>query len=189
MAWTGNRVRRLTPPMSGPRPLSTKGMDLPRDPGLYIVRSGGCLAHIGTASNLRARVGTLARLGAHGGAVEVLSMAFFTGKLPEVWWHVCSDHPAARELERELKRIHGEPPQPRARFENGVRDLQDRLIYAAGEESWAAGFVTAVFRTGAHVNLLADRKKPDRRLQRVWKSVGIPPSLRPWIGYFDGTDQ
>jgi hypothetical protein len=72
-------------------------------------------------------------------------------------------------------------------FDNCINHLRERLVLVAGADTWAAGFVEAVFRTGAHANLLADRRRPDHRLQELWRSVVIPPSLRSWIGYFDGS--
>jgi hypothetical protein len=91
-------------------------MGLPNSPGIYVVACGECLAHVDTSNNLRARVGTLARLGSHGGAIAVLSAAFFTGELPQIWWRELKDHESARGLERNLKEKFGEPPQPSPDF-------------------------------------------------------------------------
>lgn len=185
--WTTDVIDTFAEPFDGPRPLAATQMGLPPCPGVYLVVCGPCLAHVGTSGNLRARVGTLARLSTHGGAVAVLSAALFTEELPMIWWREFEDHASARALERQLKVRFGEPPRPSPEFDGCVHQLLSRLVRAAGEDSWAAGFIEAVFRTGAHINLLADRAQPDPRLQEVWRKVGIPIALRPWIGYFDGS--
>jgi len=74
--WTKGAVHTLSPALRGPRPLAATQMGLPNSPGIYLVVCGECLAHVGTSNNLRARVGTLVRLGSHGGAIAVLSAAF-----------------------------------------------------------------------------------------------------------------
>jgi hypothetical protein len=170
--------------MNGPQPLGTRGMGLPKASGVYVVTCGRCLAHIGVSGNLRARVGTLARLGTHGGAGEVLCAAFCTGQRPQIWWRECDDSAAARE-ERALKAKYGEPPQPRQDFEacrNGGA-LRTALIGAAGAKTWEAGYIEAVFATGAHFNLLGTP-----RLLAVWRRARVPDALLPWIGHFLGSE-
>lgn len=160
---------------AGPCDLATRGLPLPPSPGVYVVASGGCVSHIGTSGNLRSRVRSLAALGTHRGSAEVLCAAYCTGSAPKVWWYPTADAVSARVIESALKRDTGEPPTPRATFTgcvNGVR-LRSALVAAAGQDSWHAGFVDAVFGIGEKLSLLFQPRFDD-----IWRSVGVPPG--PW---------
>lgn len=155
--------------------LASVGMGLPASPGIYVVTCGACLAHIGTSKKLAHRVRGLARLGAHRGSSEVLCAAYCANQAPMVWWARCGTVEEARQREAAFKRRYGEPPVPRASYEgcvNGKR-IRDDLIKAAGEGTWAAGYIEAVFDIGESLSLLFDS-----RFDRLWKSVGRPPG--PW---------
>lgn len=154
--------------------LAARGLILPPSSGVYVIASGTCVSHIGTSGSLRARVGSLARLGTHRGSAEVLCGAYCTGEPPRVWW-LPVEKPAATLLERALKLKHGEPPLPRGLHGgcvNGKR-LCDDLIEAAGADSWEAGYVEAVFAIGEKLSLLFHP-----RFHAIWRRVGVPPG--PW---------
>ncbi len=171
-------------PFDGPVALVSRGLPLPTTPGVYAITCGDCIAHIGTSRSLRARVATLARLGTHRGSSEVLCAASCTGQEPLVWWRGCPDEASARILESALKRHHGEPPVPRERYADCVngRRLMERLIQAAGPDSWEAGYVQAAFTIGEKLSLLfAPRMLP------LWEHVGCPPG--PWAAWVSGKDQ
>ena len=156
---------------SGPVELVRRGLMLPRAPGVYVVASGDCVAHIGTSGNLRSRVGTLAALGTHRGSTEVICAAYCTGEAPQVWWYP-TEKLTALVLERDLKSVCGEPPIPRAAHAGCVNggQLRDDLVAAAGADSWHAGYVEAVFTIGERLRLLFSPK-----FDEVWASVGVPP--------------
>lgn len=158
----------------GPVPLVRKGLALPTGPGIYLVACGDCLAHVGTSGNLRGRVRTLAALGTHRGSNEVLCAAYCTAQPPQVWWRA-TDLATARRMEPALKGHYGEPPVPREKYAscvNGLR-LMDDLVAAAGNDSWEAGYVEAVFTIGENLTLLF---KP--RFGPIWANIGVPPG--PW---------
>lgn len=175
MTWAfdhdGPDVSSLHPPVE----LTKRRLSVPRSTGLYVVTCGDCLAHVGTSSDLRARLGTLARLGTHRGSAEVLCASFCTGKPPLVWWEECADITAARIRERSFKAHYGEPPRPRPAYAecvNGSR-LVRALVEAAGPDSWEAGHAEAVFAIGEKLHLLFSP-----RLHHLWKVVRVPPG--PW---------
>jgi hypothetical protein len=155
-------------------------MGLPTGPGLYLVTCGSCLAHVGTSGNLARRVRTLANLGRHGGSNEILCAAFCTGQPPQVWWEACSSVAVARQREAAFKRHYGEPPAPGdayAACSKGQR-LRGKLVRAAGEGSWAAGYVEAIFDIPSGFWLLMGP-----RFEAVWRRIGKPPG--PWAGTTD----
>lgn len=159
----------------GPIALARKGMGLPPACGTYAVTSADCISHIGTSGSLRTRVGSLARLGKHRGSAEVLCAAYCTREEPLVWWHATETIKEARSLEAALKQHHGEPPQPR-RFYESCRDgaaLRAALLSASGAQTWAAGFIEALFTVGEELSLLQDP-----RLDYVWDQMRRPPG--PW---------
>ena len=163
--------------LQGPVALVARGLQVPRTPGLYVITCGGCLAHVGTSSNLRQRLRTLATLGHHRGSPEVLCAAFCTSEDPLIRWEVHPDSASARERERELKQRYGEPPQPRSQFQgcvNGAAVLT-ALVEAAGQASWEAGFAEAVIAIGEELSLLFQP-----RFDRIWERIGVPPG--PWAG-------
>ncbi len=51
--------------------------------------------------------------------------------------------------------------------------IRNALATAAGADTWAAGFVEAVFSIGEHLAFLNRRE-----LAPAWKAVGVPPG--PW---------
>lgn len=165
----------------GPVALARRGLVVPRAPGVYVVASGECVSHIGTSGSLRGRVGQLAALGTHRGSAEVLCAAYCTKLPPQVWWKLLDKSQTAL-LERQLKASSGEPPTPRERFSPCVNgsQLREDLVAAAGEESWEAGFVDAVFAIGEKLRLLF---QPG--FHRIWRKVGVPPG--PWVEFVDGS--
>lgn len=173
------QLEALLGEFSGPIELVRRGLVLPGVPGVYVVASDDCISHIGTSGSLRARVGQLAGLGTHRGSAEVLCAAYCTSLAPMVWWRPLErGHSAA--LERQLKSASGEPPIPREQFAscvNGLR-LRDDLIAAAGESSWEAGFIEAVFAIGEKLRLLFQP-----RFHRAWRKIGVPPG--PWSELVD----
>lgn len=161
---------------NGSVPLASRGMKLPRKPGLYLVTCGDCLAHVGTSKNLARRVGDLARLGPHHGSSEVLCAAFCTRRPPLVWWEQCASVEQARKREVEFKHNGDrEPPVPRPKYEscaNGGR-LKATLLRAAGDKTWGSGYVEAVFDIGSGFRLLFGP-----RFHQLWAEIGVPPG--PW---------
>jgi hypothetical protein len=165
---------------SGPIALARRGLVLPSAPGVYIVASGDCVSHIGTSVSLRGRVGQLAALGTHRGSAEVLCAAYCTKQTPMVWWEPL-ERAQTTALERQLKLTSGEPPTPRDQFAscvNGLR-LRDDMIAVAGETSWEAGFIEAVFAIGEKLRLLFQP-----RFHEIWREVGVPPG--PWTEFIQG---
>lgn len=162
--------------LSGPVPLNRTAMGLPARPGMYLVTSGRCLAHVGTSSNLRTRVGMLARLGTHRGSAEVLCAAYCTRSYPSVWWEEAPTTSAARERESQFKRYYGEPPSPRATYArcvNGAQLLKD-FVAVVGPDSWEAGYAVATLAIGEQLKLLFAS-----RFASAWKQLGTPPG--PWL--------
>lgn len=161
--------------LSGPVLLSRRAMRLPNVAALYIVMCGDCVAHVGTSSRLARRVGDLARLGAHGGSSEVLCAAFCTATEPVVWWKQCRSKMEADNLEGMIKDKRGEPPFPEQyqNCKNGG-ELRDRLVRAAGPNTWEAGYIEAVFEIGQSLKLLFQK-----RFEGIWAVVGKPPG--PWL--------
>jgi len=159
---------------AGPTHIVRRALPLPASSGVYVVASADCVSHIGMSSNLRSRVRSLAALGTHRGSAEVLCAAHCTGSAPLVWWY-SAEIGSARLLERTLKARYGEPPWPRERYEGCVNGgvLRRDLVASAGEASWEAGFIEAVFAIGEKLALLFDA-----RFGQVWLSVGQPPG--PW---------
>jgi hypothetical protein len=144
--------------------------------GVYLITAGRCLAHVGFSGELRGRIGNLTRLSYHGGSAEVLCAAYCTKVYPMVrWYSTGDDKQAANTLEAEFKKHYGEPPWP-CEFQcckNGER-LREALVQAAGENSWEAGYIEAVFDIGDHLGRLFK----DARFTGIWQQVGIPPG--PW---------
>jgi hypothetical protein len=77
----------------------------------------------------------------------------------------------ARALEKTLKGF-GEPPQPRDRFEGCVngRALRHALVAAAGNRTWEAGYIEALFDVGEQLHRLFTP-----RFKTLWEAVGTPP--------------
>src|SRR5438093_13782519 len=96
-----------------------------------------------------------------------------------VWWRPL-DRAHMTSLERQFKAASGEPPTPRERFGSCVNGLQlrDDLIAAAGDSSWEAGFIEAVFAIGEKLRLLFQP-----RLHCAWRKIGVPPG--PWVELVD----
>ncbi len=170
--------------LSDPQVLASRALGTPRTPGMYVITCGGCLAHVGVSKNLATRIGQLARLGTHRGAAEVLCAAFCAGEPPVVRWESAADEPSARVREAMFKAHDGEPPSPRTHFADCVHGarLCARMIAAAGNESYEAGYIQAVFDIGED---LARLFSP--RFESVWRQVGVPPG--PWgAGAFSADD-
>ena len=55
--------------------------------------------------------------------------------------------------------------------------LRTQLVEALGRETWAAGYVDALFSIGEHLSLL-DRAE----VAPAWEIVGVPPG--PWTDRF-----
>src|SRR5919202_341099 len=162
--------------LEGPVPVTRQGLKVPSTPGVYLVACGECLAHIGMSDRLVRRVRQLARLDRHYGGAEVMCAAFCTGEPPLVWWERYPTHERARERERELKHRCGEPPIPRPIFQacaHGAR-LRAELLRVAGEESWAAGYIEAVFTLSGSLRLLLTP-----RFAPLWAQIGLPPGPCP----------
>lgn len=174
-AWTFDPNGPDASELRGPLPLARRGLGLPRSPGLYVITCGDCLAHVGTSGGLSGRVRTLAALGTHRGSAEVVCAAYCSGEPPQVWWRECATVADARQLEAAFKSHYGEPPVPRERYESckDGRRLRRALTEAAGEGSWEAGYVEAVFDIGEKLALLFAP-----RFESVWARVGVPPG--PW---------
>ncbi len=160
--------------LSGPIPLKVQGMGLKKLPGLYVVTCGSCIAHVGTSGQLGERVRQLATLRNHRGSDEVLCAAFCSGSEPVIWWKECQNVSEAWQLEKVIKAQVGEPPVPEKyrRCKHGG-ELRDKLVEAAGHNSWEAGFIEAVFKIGEQFYLLFQK-----RFDPLWKTVGKPPG--PW---------
>jgi hypothetical protein len=155
-------------------PLRRTGQGAPACPGVYVIAAGDCVPHIGTSGNLQNRIRTLAALGNHRGSAEVLCAAHCTQQAPTVRWHETATAPDARAIESALKRV-GEPPQPRVRFQGCVNGtaLRHALVEAAGQSSWEAGYIDALFEVGEQLHrLFVPRFHP------LWERVGWPPG--PW---------
>ncbi len=160
--------------LSANAPLKTQGIRLNRVPGLYVITCGPCVAHVGTSKDLAVRIGQLARLRAHRGSNEVLCAAYCTQSEPVVWWKECHNDIEARKLEQALTERIGNPPFPE-KYHNcrDGNELLQRLIEAAGPNSWEAGYIEALFATGESLHLLFQK-----RFETLWKTVGKPPG--PW---------
>ena len=159
--------------LQGPKPLALRGMNLRAEPGVYVVTSGDCISHIGSSGRLGDRVRTLAHLGTHRGSARVLCAAHCTGEAPLVWWAYCKSVARARGIEADLKleretRFFGAYVQ----CEDGDA-LRASLIESVGRDSWAGGYIDAVFAIGEHLAFLNRRE-----LGVAWNTVGIPPG--PW---------
>lgn len=179
MTWTFDPDGPDAAKIHGPIQLVARGLKLPPTPGLYLVTCGDCLAHVGTSKDLRRRVRDLATLGNHRGSAEVLCAAFCTQQEPLVWWELHQNATIARQRESEFKdqRHYGEPPYPQLRYERSCKNgrrLKDYLVKAAGENSWEAGYIEAVFEIGEKLRLLFDKGE----FESIWKRVGKPPG--PW---------
>lgn len=164
-----------TAALRGPVLLTSKGLPVPDRPGVYLITCGDCLAHVGTSKGLAGRLGTLARLGHHRGSTEVLCAAFCTRQPPLVWWEPHPSVEAARNREATFKRHYGEPPSPPEKYadcKNGKK-LLAALLEAAGEGTWAAGYIEAVFTVGERLDLVFTS-----RFDTFWNHVGKPPG--PW---------
>jgi hypothetical protein len=85
------------------------------------------------------------------------------------------DVAAARARESAFKRHYGEPPAPRNEFagcRNGAA-LRAALAGAAGESSYEAGCVAALFDVGEELFRIFGGRFADS-----WRRVGVPPG--PW---------
>lgn len=159
--------------LQGPRPLALRSMNLRPEPGVYVVSSGDCISHVGSSGRLADRVRTLAHLGTHRGSARVLCAAHCTGEEPQVWWSYTKSVARARGIEADLKL------ERETRFFGGYLQCEDgealraALVEAVGNDSWAAGYVDAVFSIGEHLSFL---NRPE--LAEAWKRVGVPPG--PW---------
>jgi hypothetical protein len=176
MTWTFDPEGPDYSGIKGPIPLVSKGLELRALPGLYLVTCGDCLAHVGTSKKLQNRVRQLATLGTHRGSAEVLCAAFCTKQEPLVRWEVHNTDKSAREREREFKVYYGEPPVP-DRYGRTCKDgktLRQELTKTAGEDTWEAGYIQAVFEIGEKLRLLFDKGE----FTHIWKQVGKPPG--PW---------
>jgi hypothetical protein len=159
--------------LQGPRPLALRGMNIRAEPGVYVVTSGDCISYVGSSGRLGDRVRTLAHLGSHRGSARVLCAAHCTGEAPQVWWAYTKSIARARGVEADLRleretRFFGSYLQ----CEDGDA-LRTALVEATGRESWAAGYIEAVFSIGEHLAFLNRSELAD-----AWRSVGIPPG--PW---------
>lgn len=155
-------------------PLKRTAQGAPARPGVYVIAAGDCVPHIGTSGNLQTRIRTLAALGNHRGSAEVLCAAHCTRQAPTVRWRETATAAEARVIESRFKRL-GEPPQPRAEFQDCVNGIALRraLVEATGPSSWEAGYVDALFEVGEQLHrLFAPRFHP------LWEHVGWPPG--PW---------
>lgn len=163
--------------LQGPRPLALRGMNLRPEAGVYVVSSGDCISHVGSSGRLSDRVRTLAHLGTHRGSARVLCGAHCTGEAPQVWWAYTKSVARARGIEADLRLERD------TRFFGGYVQCEDgdalhrALVEAAGRDSWAAGYVDAVFSIGEHFSFLNRRE-----LAPAWKAVGVPPG--PWAERF-----
>ncbi len=158
-----------------PAPLANAALLIPKNPGVYVVSCGPCLAHVGTSGKLRTRVQTLIRLDHHRGSAEVLCAAFCTNVAPVVRWRSVGDVTEAKAVERRLKQRYGEPPAP-SRAHHGCKNgqrLRAALTAAAGSGNWEAGYIDAVFDVGEDFKLLEQE-----RFHAIWRRVGAPPG--PW---------
>lgn len=147
---------------------------LPARPGIYVVRSGRCISHIGKSGNIKRRVSQLARLTTHRGSAEVLCVAYCTQKPPQIYYEIMS--PSKGTIREEtLKKTLGEPPTPRSKYESckDGRELRIQLLENADRRQ--AGYIEAIFDVG---ELLRNVFRPN--FQRVWKTVRKPPG---WKGF------
>lgn len=167
--------------LQGPQPLALHGMKLRSEPGVYVVVSGECISHVGSSGRLADRVRTLAHLGTHRGSARVLCAAHCTGEAPQVWWAYSKSVARARGIEADLKL------EREQKFFGGYLQceggdvLRTQLVEAVGRESWAAGYVDALFSIGEH---LARLDRPE--LAVAWSAIGVPPG--PWADRFRGRD-
>lgn len=163
--------------LHGPRSLAERGMGIKSEPGVYVVSSGECISYVGSSGRLGDRIRTLAHLGTHRGSARVLCAAHCTGEPPVVWWAYTKSVARARGVEADLKL------EREQKFFGGYLQceggdvLRTQLVEALGRETWAAGYVDALFSIGEHLSLL-DRAE----LAPAWEIVGIPPG--PWAARF-----
>lgn len=159
-----------------PVPLVRRAQGAPPRSGVYVISCGDCVPHIGTSGTLQSRIRSLAALGNHRGSAEVLCAAYCSSEAPMVRWRETGNAADAREVERVLKAL-GEPPQPRERFADCVNGtaLRRALVGAAGDLSWEAGYIEALFDVGEQLHRLFAP-----RFDSIWSAIGPPPG--PWSG-------
>ena len=143
-------------------------------PGIYIVKSGDCISHIGQSANIRNRLNQLRNLGTHRGSAAVLCVAHCT-KLPPDVIRIEPNGEPLKDLEERFRRELGEPPIPDdfAACKNG-RALREKLLAVASTED--QGYINAVFDIGSCLRLLFLK-----RFDYVWDSVGRPPGWENFL--------
>jgi hypothetical protein len=152
-------------------------MRLRPEPGVYVVASGDTISYIGASGRLGDRVRTLAHLGTHKGSARVLCVAHCTGIAPQVWWSYTKSTSRARALEADLRADYDRQFLG-SRLECDLGGaLRGALVDAVGADTWAAGYIDAVFSIGEHLAYLA---RPE--LAAAWRTVGVPPG--PWADRF-----
>ena len=155
-------------------PLANRHTDAPSI-GYYIIKSGNCISQVGTSSHVIERLYALSRLEHHRSSSKILCAAYCTKQAPVVGWVSSKSIEEARSFEARDKRKNGLPPYPKE-YEgcrNGAK-LRHDLIMAAGEGTWEAGYINAVFDIGEDFKRLKDP-----RFDLVWEKIGgWPPG--PW---------
>lgn len=157
-------------------PLTDRNLELPSSPGIYVVRSGDCISHIGKSNNIKKRVSQLLRLRNHRGSAEVLCVAFRTQKSPEIHYEILKSKKGGEDREEELKKALGEPPTPCSMYESckGGQELRTQLLKNANQ--WQRGYIDATFDIGGFLrNLFRSEFEP------LWKTVGKPPGWENFV--------
>jgi hypothetical protein len=151
--------------------------ELPPSPGIYVVRSGNCISHIGKSRNIKRRVSQLLRLTNHRGSAEVLCVAFCTQKRPEIYYEIMKPKSEERtDRERELKKSLGEPPTPSSVYKSckDGKELRTQLLRNA--DQWQSGYIDATFEIGEFLRNLFRC-----RFEDLWKVVGKPPGWENFV--------
>lgn len=153
-------------------PLTDCSLELPRSPGIYVVRSGDCLSHIEKSNNIKRRVSQLVRLANHRGTAEVLCVAFCTQKPPEIYYEILkSNSKEGIDREKQVKKALGEPPTPRSKYESCKDGEELRTLLWKNANQWQREYIGATFDTGEFLrNLFRPEFEP------LWEIVGKPPS-------------
>lgn len=179
---------------TGPIPLNG---DFPTTNGVYVVACGDCLAHVATATDLRARFSRLSKLSANTGGAHLVCVAWKTRSYPQVWYQTTTHPTVARRIENALRRKYHQPLRPLYLYgpAQNAKELHRAMIGAVAPGSWEAGYIDAIFH--ATVAPLGPRQPPGlessthhrrpgpRRLHRYAPRRGgaaVPPQGRR-LGY------
>jgi hypothetical protein len=143
---------------------------LPREAGVYAVRSGHCVSHVGQSSDINTRVSQLMELRAHRASARVLCVAFCTGKPPQIYYERITSSSKRTNREKQLKQLlmkHGPLISKFSACSDG-QVLRSALQKSASD--WERGYIDAVFDIKEFLrNLFRPCFEP------LWRKVGKPP--------------